>query len=160
MGPLTAERTLVVAGIPLPKGSLKCVGRHGRHQLVDDNPHTRRWLDLVAERARELDLELDPAQPVGVELTATLPRPPSHHRTGRNAHLLRGNAPPLPVRRQTGDIDKLARLVLDALQRGGVLADDAQVVELVARKVYPSPPWALGSDTAGIIVRLYPYEAS
>jgi Holliday junction resolvase RusA-like endonuclease len=156
---LTREAILVVAGVPRTKGSLKCVGRNGHHQLVDDNPRARQWLDLVAARARELDLELDRGQPVGVELVATLPRPAAHYGTGANKLTLRGRAPRLPVRRQTGDVDKLARLVLDALQSAGVLADDAQVVELIARKAYPSSVggWD-GSTVPGIVVRLYPYE--
>jgi len=152
---LTHEATLVVAGIPRTKGSLKCVGRNGHHRIVDDNPRARQWLDLVAERARELDLELDRAQAVGVELTATLPRPAAHYGTGANSLTLRRRAPTLPVRRQTGDVDKLARLVLDALQNAGVLVDDAQVVELTARKAYPSD-----GVVPGIVVRLYPLEPS
>lgn len=145
---LTTERVLVVPGHPLPKGSLKCVGRNGRHQIIDDNPNTRVWLDQVAESAaQQLQLTLTPHQGVGIEIACILPRPASHHRTGRNRFLLRANAPELPVLRQTGDVDKLARLVLDALQSAGVLADDSQVIELTVRKAYGIP---------GIIARLYP----
>lgn len=158
---LARERYLVVAGDPIPKGSLRCVGRNGRHQVIEDNPRTHDWLELVAERASELELTLDPDQAVGVELTCTISRPLSHHRTGRNAHLLRDNAPRRPVRARTGDVDKLARLVLDALQAAGVLADDAQVVELTVRKEYVGKGgFEDAAQVPGIVVRLYPLEES
>ena len=154
---LTAERTFTVPGQPITKGSLKCVGRNGRHQLIESNPQTREYLGAVAMAATSLGLALEPAQPVGVDLTCTLERPAFHHRSGRFAHLIREAAPRYPVRARSGDIDKLSRLVLDALQQAGVLADDAQVVELTARKLYPRHgPGAL--PRPGLVIRLYPIE--
>lgn len=152
---LTDERTFTVPGRPITKGSLKCVGRNGRHQLIESNPETKEWLGAVAIAATSLGLTIDPDQPVGVEVTATMPRPASYHRSGKFAHLLRENAPRYPVRARSGDIDKLSRLVLDALQQAGVLADDAQVVELRARKFFPrQAPGAL--PVPGLVIRLYP----
>lgn len=87
--------------------------------------------------------------PVAVELTFRLARPAGHHGTGRNAGQLRPSAPAWPA--CMPDLDKLARLVLDALVIAAVLGDDGQVVALRAVKHYADdgPPgtmldvWAL-----------------
>ena len=72
--------------------------------------------------------------PVKVEVSFYLPRPKSHYGTGRNAGVLKESA----LRYPTGvpDIDKLCRSTLDVLKEGGAYHDDAQVVHLVASKVY------------------------
>jgi Holliday junction resolvase RusA-like endonuclease len=46
------------------------------------------------------------------------------------------------------DIDKLTRAILDGLTDGGLLADDARVVELHITKRYPTPgdPTGVGID--------------
>lgn len=75
--------------------------------------------------------------PVKAELQFYLARPKGHYRTGRNAHLLKDNAPPRPIQRF--DIDKLARAVLDALTSAGVWTDDDQVVDLHPTKHYAEP---------------------
>ncbi|MFZ1730810.1 MAG: RusA family crossover junction endodeoxyribonuclease [Bacteroidota bacterium] len=55
-----------------------------------------------------------------------LPRPKSHFRSGRNAHLLRETAPRFPTSKP--DADKLSRAVLEALT-GVAYKDDAQVID-------------------------------
>jgi Holliday junction resolvase RusA-like endonuclease len=64
-------------------------------------------------------------------------RPRSHYRTGRNAALLRGDAPAYPAGRP--DLTKLVRAAEDAL-KGVVWADDGQVVGQGNRKVYGEKP--------------------
>ena len=63
-------------------------------------------------------------------------RPKGHYRSGRNAHLLREDAPRVPTTRP--DALKLARAVEDALT-GVLYADDSAVVELAVAKVYGAP---------------------
>lgn len=151
------ERSVKVYGQPAPKGSLKCVGRGGRHQLIEDNKRTGQWRETVAYGGRRLKITPPIDGPIGVEVTITVERPASHYRSGRNAHLLRAGAPAYPTTRTSHDVDKLARLVLDALQDAHVLADDARVVELVARKTYPdSPGMPDRLDRAGAVLRIYP----
>lgn len=128
--------SLVVVGDPAPKGSLKCVGRNGRHQLVEANPRTRAWRKRVAEAAAVLGQHADHWQPLVVRVEFWLERPASHFRTGRNQHLLREAAPPFPVSHVCGDTDKLLRLILDALQDAQLLHDDAQVVSVTASKYW------------------------
>jgi crossover junction endodeoxyribonuclease RusA len=68
------------------------------------------------------------------------PRPKSHYRTGRNAHLLRDDAPEFKMSRPDGE--KLERSTYDALTDAGVWRDDAQVVDAHWTKVYSDSPGA------------------
>jgi Holliday junction resolvase RusA-like endonuclease len=153
---IRGEVGFVVRGLPAPKGSLKCVGRNGHHRLIDDSPNVGRWRDEIVAAVGDLP-QADRHQPIGVEITSTVPRPQSH--LGRGGSL-RANAPAFPALGRTGDVDKLARLVLDALQDAHVLDDDSQVVEVLSRKSYPGGHW-FGDDVLsvpGVLVRIYPIE--
>lgn len=162
---LTREVVLDIIGHPAPKGSLKCIGRNGHHQLIEDNTRTKEWRAEISTHAKRLlntpDKRADKHQPIGVEVTFSLERPKGHHRTGARAHQLVDSAPQYPVTRSSYDVDKLLRLVLDALQDAGVLHDDAAVVEVTTRKFY------LGGDVPdaydrmpwpGVRIRLFPMD--
>jgi Holliday junction resolvase RusA-like endonuclease len=159
---LDREHVLVVYGAPAPKGSLKCIGRKGRHQLVEDAKRTKPWRERVTVGARRLTVS-GLSGPLGVEVTLTVDRPAWHYGTGRNAAKLKASAPPYPHKRSTGiggDVDKLERTILDALEDAGVLTDDAQVVELIGRKTFRDGPGVLPDalDRPGARIRLYPLE--
>lgn len=160
---LDREIVVTIPGHPAPKGSLKCVGARGkvRHALVEDNAASQPWRDKIAGLFRTRVRSIaERRQPCGVEVTFTIDRGPSHYGTGRNAGTLKASAPRRPTAKgEGGDVDKLARLLLDALEDAGTLPNDAQVVELTARKAYATPhhdgvpdalPWP------GVKVRLYP----
>lgn len=163
---LDRELILTVPGLPAPKGSLKCIGGRGGkgHVLIEDNPRTKTWRTTISNLVgRALRTQGHPTpvhhQPVGAEITFTLDRPKTHFRTGANAHLLRDDAPSWPISHATGDLDKLLRLVLDALQDAKVLPDDCQVVEVATSKHYARGRAVDGSDVLpwpGVVVRLYP----
>jgi Holliday junction resolvase RusA-like endonuclease len=143
---ITREFAFTLRGHPAPKGSLKCIGARGqvKHQLVEDyRIGQAAWREAVVVAARRAVLEsgeaADQYEPVGVEVTLTIARGPSHFGTGRNVGFLRHTAPRHPVKKNTDDVDKLLRLVLDALTDAGLLFDDCQVVETTARKAYPGP---------------------
>lgn len=165
---LRTEITLTIPGTPAPKGSMKCIGARGkvRHQLVEqvDNTEWRAHVEKCARlRLTAQQHHADTHQPIGVEITLTLKRPSSQMGQGRNAGRVKASAPPRPTTHGTGDTDKLARLILDALQSAGVLVDDAQVVELTARKAYVDPAETPGSDVLpypGAVIRLYPIGAT
>lgn len=72
--------------------------------------------------------------PVAVRLTFRFKHLGSHYGTGRNSATLKPNAPTYVT--TTPDIDKLCRLVLDALTIAGVIVDDSRVAVLRAEKVY------------------------
>ena len=153
-----------IAGHPQPKGSLKCIGARGRrgHVLIEDNAGTKPWRDELTRWLRQVQQHADKRQAIAVEITSTLERPGSHYGTGRNAGTVKGSAPSFPTTHGTGDVDKLARLVLDALQDVGILDDDAQVIECVTRKTYtigavgPLVPDAL--QYPGVVIRITPYH--
>jgi Holliday junction resolvase RusA-like endonuclease len=156
---IETEVVLTLTGTAVGKGSLKCVGRNGGHRLIEDNPHTQEWRDRVAAGAVEVAVEAERYQPIGVEITTTLARPAGHYGTGRNSGQVRPSAPVYPTASRTGDVDKLARLVLDALEDAGLLTDDAQVVEVTSRKAYPDDAYSPDTlDDPGVRVRVYPIE--
>jgi Holliday junction resolvase RusA-like endonuclease len=127
------EIVITVSGRPWPEGSLRAFVRGGKAVIVHDNPAAlEQWRGAVERAARKTGSSFL-RRPVTIDMSLYLPRPRSHYRTGRNAHLLREEAPPFPVSRF--DSDKLARAVLDSLS-GVLYIDDGQVVDLSARKRY------------------------
>jgi len=157
---LDREYVITIPGDPATKGSLRCVGRRGKraHVLIEAHTNSAPWREKVAGWIRaKLSIEVEKREALGAEVTFTLRRPPSHYGTGRNADKLKASSPAYPTGHDTGDIDKLARLILDALQDAGTIPDDAQIVDLATRKRYPSKdpaydvlPWP------GVRIRLYP----
>jgi len=74
-------------------------------------------------------------------------RPKSHYRTGRNAHLLRDDAPYYVTSVSKGDLDKLLRSTGDALTSSGVFKDDSLIAKFKdVEKVY--------GDREGAIITL------
>lgn len=155
---ITREIVVTVVGHPKPKGSLKCIGTRGGkgHVLIEDNKGTKPWRDTLAGWFRKVTQHADPGQAIGVEMTATLARPKGHYGTGRNAHLVKPSAPAHPVSHRSGDIDKILRLLLDALQDAKVLPDDCQVTEVLARKAYIGTEAPDALDHPGMRARIYP----
>lgn len=150
--------TMTIPGTPKPKGSLKCIGRRGRvaHQLTEDSgPELEAWRGRIADTCRtRVKTRAVAGEPVAVVVMFTIERPGYHYGTGRNAHTIKPQyVDAYPTGRGTGDVDKLARCLLDALQDGGLLHDDAQVVELTARKTYVDATNGLPWPGARITVR-------
>ncbi|MBQ9917401.1 MAG: RusA family crossover junction endodeoxyribonuclease [Microbacterium sp.] len=109
-----------VAGIPVPQGSKTIARRGEKTWLRDANAgRLRPWRHLVAA-ASDRGVTFD--APVLVELTFVLPKP---------------KRPRWLVPAVKPDIDKLTRSTLDGMVDGGLLYDDARVVELIIRKRYP-----------------------
>jgi Holliday junction resolvase RusA-like endonuclease len=71
-------------------------------------------------------------EPVVVRLTFTFPWLVKHYRTGKSSRLLRDDAP--TIHDTTPDLDKLVRLVFDALTVAGVWRDDCIGSDLRAVK--------------------------
>lgn len=116
--------TITVPGKPLPKGSLRHIGR-GR--LVEQTK-VKTWMKQIRDHITEIyggEVHMFDT-PVDATLTFRFPRPVA----AKNRLY--------PHLRSAGDIDKLARAVLDALQPQ-VLLDDSLVVSLTACKLYESP---------------------
>lgn len=113
--------TLTVPGKPLPKGSLKHIG-NGR---MIEQTKVKTWMKDIRTHITDaygVDAPLFEV-PVMAILEFRFPRP------------LAAKNRLYPHMRSVGDIDKLARAVLDALQPQ-ILVDDSLVVVLTAAKYY------------------------
>lgn len=134
-----------VPGHPITKGSVSCKTPHQRglrQNIQPDNPAMTLWEDKVAAcvrwRSNHLPLPLD--GPVELKVTFHFKRP------ARTAFKV------APYGRGPGDTDKLTRCVGDAIERSGVLVDDAHIVKILAEKIW-SP-----TGEEGVSVELRPYE--
>lgn len=156
--------TFFAAGHPKTKGSLDMIQRaDGTTYARESVDPEGKWRTAVAVAAveaatgkrpavtsyRHITDAMRPALPivdkdraVAVALTFWVPGP----RTGR----LTADG---PVRHGTGDLDKLSRLVLDALQDAGVLPDDACVTRVAAAKEWALPEFG---DVPGCTVTVTP----
>lgn len=102
-----------VPGRPKTKGSLTVV--NGARNVVSDTPASKRWRQLMAYRVAAL-IKAPLEGPVIVVAVFHLP-----------AVDVAGG--------RVGDLDKLARNLLDALTDAGVYGDDVQVTRLICEKV-------------------------
>jgi crossover junction endodeoxyribonuclease RusA len=113
-----------VIGKAEPKGSTRAFVPKGwtRPIITSANPKAKGWQQLVSEQAQTVAQDGLFMGPVLLAVTFHLPRPQS-----------------LPKRlvhhTKKPDLDKLVRNTKDAL-KGVLYGDDAQVVEVRARKVY------------------------
>ena len=124
-----------VLGTPVPQGSKRAFGG----VLVDTNHKTLKpWRQEVAAACQEAANGRQLLGPVGLIVQFHFARPKSHYRTGKNAHLLRENAPEFVDKKP--DIDKTLRAVMDAITIAGAWRDDAQVVATVMTKRYDEQP--------------------
>lgn len=124
-----------VPGIPATKGSYRAIpNRRGGVFVSNANPRCSSWEASVAYCAKAAGVRMS-EKPMRVRLWFLFSRPNSHF----GAKGLRSVADPHPTTRRVGDIDKLARAVLDGLT-GVVWADDSQVVSLCAAKVWGQEP--------------------
>lgn len=127
-----------VPGRPRPKGSLRCRGG-ASHSMEEDNPESKPWRIKMAgalradrdRRTHERSLGLTWHGAVDVSVFAFF------EPAGVAASSL--GAPLRPA--DGGDVDKIVRNVLDALQDGNdaspkVLADDSLVIGLYAEEIF------------------------
>jgi Holliday junction resolvase RusA-like endonuclease len=120
--------SFTVYGKPVQMGSKKAFVPKGwkRAIITDDNGDKRKqWAGAVSQEAAAVmaGRDLIPGK-VLLKVDFYFARPKSHYRSGKNAHLLKDDAPEWHI--QTPDLDKLERCLLDAMT-GVVYRDDAQV---------------------------------
>lgn len=157
----TPHLTISVKGDPITQGS-KTRTRHGG--LRDDNAaKLKPWRAEV--KAAAIDA-LESASlalyggigqvsllrltgPVRVEATFTIRKPVSAPKRRRT----------WPAKQRSGDVDKLTRAIFDSLTDAGVWGDDAQVVEVLARKTFPlEHPDAL--HLPGAVIKIWNLETA
>jgi Holliday junction resolvase RusA-like endonuclease len=144
-----------VYGDPAPQGSKSAFrNQHtGRIQQVETSKKVKPWRQDIRDATQPHADRHGPLDgPIATAIIFTFPRPRSHWRTGRNAHLLRDTAPAYPDGHRN-DLDKLIRAVLDAITSTGLWHDDGQIVRLDATKVYTGHPHALDRPGARIGIR-------
>lgn len=132
----TTQMELWVPGVPVQQGSKTGFVVGKRAVLVDANADKLKpWRAHVAGMALDAwgsRAALD--EPVCVFIEFVFPRLKSHYGTGKNAAVLKPNAP--RYKTTTPDKDKLERAITDALTDAGVWKDDALVCDGGSRKLY------------------------
>jgi Holliday junction resolvase RusA-like endonuclease len=146
-----------VYGAPAPQGSKRAVvhKQSGKAIVMESSKRVKPWREAVTAAALATGAG-DRAPYDGeviVSMVFTFARPKSHYRTGRNAHLLRPDAPARPGK--PPDLSKLLRSTEDALTHV-VWTDDARIVEYGrAAKVWVGEdPDAL--DRPGAVITVWP----
>jgi len=127
-----------VPGIPRPQGKLITRSVRGRgigHMPVHVERH-RQKVAWAAKRAWDHPVRFD--GPIWLEAVFSFTRPQSQMGTGRNKGIPKPWAPTHHI--QTPDVDKLCRLVLDALEQAHVIRNDSQVTILEGRKQWHTEP--------------------
>ena len=102
----TRRRTLFVAGTPAPQGSKSFKGIRGGHAiLTESSKRVKPWRKTVADawNAAFPSATIPAGVPVYVRLVFVMPRPKATPKT----------QPTPPAVKRNGDLDKLARAVLN-----------------------------------------------
>lgn len=130
------KHVIDIPGNPAPGGSKRgfYIAKLKRVVITDAaGEKNKNWRACCAMAARS-QYSGEPLQgPLAVSMVFTMPRPQSHYGSGRNAGVLKPNAPTLHT--STPDALKLARSTEDALSKI-VWADDKQTALLSIEKRY------------------------
>ena len=135
---------ITVYGLPAAQGSKRFLGiKGGKGILVESSKAVKPWRQAVVYAAREaLNGWAGLMGPLCVEMIFTMPKPKSAPKSRRT----------WPDRKP--DLSKLVRSTEDALTDAAVWEDDARVVSLTTRKVFPGEdPGALGLP--GVQIRIW-----
>lgn len=156
--------TIFAAGRPSPKGSYVPVpikakggGYSGKFFLKPSCQGTKAWeahvkAAAMADWMADGNAMLKRPEGVVLECIFSIARPKGHWKTQRGepvGALKKGVEKRLTGTRGVGDVDKLARCVLDALT-GVVYEDDCQVDVLNAQKRY-----AFFNEVEGVLIKVF-----
>ena len=136
---------LLIEGVPAPQGSKSVNRRTGQmFEVAKALPAWKRAMASALIQYRHALGGVDPySGPVVLTAHFLMPRPKSHYRTGRFAHVLKDSAPEHHTQKPDGD--KLMRALMDSLTREGFLTDDC----IVTRGVWEKR-WAEYGETSGV----------
>ena len=131
--------SFIVHGEPVAQGSKRVFRTpQGKINTTDQSPKLKPWRQEIVGVIEAYDLAVRLSGPVQVDLDFYFSRLKGHYGTGRNADVLKANAPDYVAVRP--DADKLARAALDAITMGGLIMDDAAVAVLTVTKRYAERP--------------------
>ena len=121
------HRTLFVAGVPQPQGSMRAFNnpRGGQPIVTSDNPKNKIWRTVVGY-AFQQEFQAVAAGPVTLRLVFVMPRPKAMPKSKTPPHTSRP------------DLDKLCRSIFDAGSKV-VWADDTNIDTVSMRKRYALP---------------------
>jgi len=137
---------LVIPGNPIAKTRPR-FSRRGKFVITYNDQETEegRFLWEVKQQIKCPLLE----GPIKIACIFYMPRPKSHYGTGKNAKILKPNAPVFHTKKK--DLDNLEKFVYDCLNHV-VWKDDSQIVESMAQKIYSNNPrteikiWTIEKD--------------
>lgn len=142
---MNAAVTFDIPGKPASQGSKRWIGK----RMIEETNRSRPYRALVTDRAilaaEQSAWERIDNTPVDVTILILRRRPKHHYIAGNPARPLRGNVP-LTAAPGVPDVDKAARLILDALTDAGMWRDDRLVSDLTIRR-----RWA---DVDRVVVRV------
>lgn len=121
---------ITVYGEPAPQGSKRGFvnKKTGAVILVESSEKVKPWREAVKFAALQARAGAPPLDgSLLVRMVFSVRRNRSHYRTGKNAGILRDDAPTHPNTKP--DLSKLLRSTEDALTDAGIWTDDARVVE-------------------------------
>lgn len=126
--------SFTVYGVPTGQGSMKAFAVNGKARLAPSGgAKFAAWRNAVAQAAAEAASPGGPLDgPLGLSIVFRFPMPASRRRK---------NTPTVAYKTTAPDLDKLCRLVADALTASGLVTDDARFCQLSARKVEVVDGW-------------------
>lgn len=121
----------------------------GKHiHIYQPKPPT--WTKAIKAVASKHKPDTPFTPPIMVDILFMMPRPKAHYRTGKNADVLRPDAPIIHTAKP--DRDNLDKMVLDTLQDIGYFENDSGVSVGTLLKIWANP------SAAGIYVRIVELE--
>lgn len=123
-----------IVGLPAPQGNKTAFAVNGDARMVEGKGAGRQrykdWRTTVGQTAHDVAIERLPDGPLDGPLSLSVefwfPMPASRPKKIRDAGLAPKTTAP--------DLDKLVRALGDGLTAGGLIANDARIVHLVATK--------------------------
>lgn len=146
-----------VFGTPGAQGSkrgwaIKKGGEYtGQVALSETSKKVASWRTDVKQAAQDaIGAGWEPLDgPCEVSVLFIFKRPKAHYRTGKNAHLLRDDAPHFVTSVSKGDLDKILRSTFDAITAAGLWKDDCLAARIQdTQKVYGEREGAIVRVTA------------
>ena len=124
--------SFTIPGNPIPLKRHR-VSKNGGMYDPSSADKKQTWLQIAKYRPK-LPLEGD----IYLKLIFYMPRPKSHYRTGKYAHLLKERCKDIVYHKYKPDLDNLVKYISDVMNKG-FYVDDSQICVLQAEKKYGEP---------------------
>lgn len=115
------------------------------HAAMCEGTDNKSWREAVKQAALEAYPGTTLIVPLSLTVTFLMPRPMGDYKTGKNAGMLKDNAPYWHIKKP--DVDKLIRSTKDAITDSGLWKDDSIVCTETKHKIY-------ANDRPGCIITI------